>query len=753
MKKRLLSIAAMGVVAAAAFVTAASVVEAKTSDNNTSTTALAANNRRLASSNSYSAGTKLFEEADATLSVGNVGAKKVTSSRWGSLAYTYEDKIFNTAYVSQDQNTASDGFTITADAGTTIGLYFTVSSSNLNDAYGTLYFAEPNNRNNAEVYASYDINPSINFRRILSWIYVDTTAYYMEYTFEEADTVALKTSTNNVVVFGFEEVDGNVNRIAEAEAAINAIGTVTYSDESAALIEAAKNAIAKVNDASEISNIEDYNNAVATYNAYVAADEAEALAAEELIAALGDAEYTEEYAEKLAAAEAQLAKVEKITVSNTSVLETAKNNYASLKEAAIADFNSKAALAAACEASDELGAKIEEAEAAYALILDADKDLVVDSYASLETAKATYEEYLAAKAYAAEVDELILALGDAEYTEDYVNQLAVIAEKLEGITTVSAAYADLYAEKVAAYNELKDAAIADFTSLVEEAASTEVSRATGCMIAKAEAAYEGILAANQTEATAAYEDLQAVIASYDDYMTDEQVVATCLAETAATMSEDYVMSDQVTLLNVTEIAEKYVKADGVKLTLDLTSTITMTVVPESNTFSIYDENGELVDTLEVTGGTIEFTLTAGTYTVVPADTPVDFYAVKVVNELGFDTIEMYSEIYYSTSTGKAYITYVATVLGVNGLVDLNDYTINVNYGSGTIVAVPTKIETSKTTHAGVIFEAQEDTYYFVYVITIRPTAIERFVGVEWNTFFSINGVDSDVITNTFIEAE
>ena len=744
MKKRLLSIAAIGVVAAAAFVTTASVVESRGLDSNTSSTTALAAKTKSTSSATKAAGTKLFEEADATLSVGTVSATKSSTS------YYYDDLTFTTGYKSSTYSYSDDSFTITADAGTTIGVYYALTSSRW-IGNGTLYLTS-NNGSNVEVHSSVSSSSGWFVPFLGHVFYGKSEASYVEYTFEEADTISFKTNGDYVTVFDFVEVYGNVNRIAEAEEAINAIGTVTYSDESAALIEAAANAIAQVNDASEISNLENYNNAVATYNAYVAADEAEALAAEELIAALGDAEYTEEYAEKLAAAEAQLAKVEKITVSNTDVLEAAKNNYASLKEAAIADFNTKAALAAACEASDTLGEKIAEAETAYALILDADKDLVVDSYASLEAAKATYEEYLAAKAYAAEVDELILALGDAEYTEDYANQLAVIAEKLEGITTVSAAYADLYAEKVAAYNELKDAAILDFTSLVEEAATTEVSRSTGCMIAKAEAAYALILDADKELVSDSYLELQDVIAAYEAYMTDEQVVATNLLSTAATVSEDYVMSDQVTLLNVTEIAEDYVKADGVKLTLDLTSTITMTVVPESNTFYIYDENGELVDTLEVTDGTIEFTLTAGTYTVVPADTPVDFYAVKVVNELGFDTIEMYSEIYYD-STGRAYITYVAKVTGVNGLVDLVDYSMTIQYTTRKLVRIPTRIYESETTFCGKVLEANEDTYYFVYILSIKPTSVANYAGIEFNTYFTVNGVQGDTITDTFVEAE
>lgn len=272
------------------------------------------------------------------------------------------------------------------------------------------------------------------------------------------------------------------------------------------------------------------------------------------------------------------------------------------------------------------------------------------------------------------------------------------------------------------------------------------------MIAKAEAAYALILDADKELVSDSYLELQDVIAAYEAYMTDEQVVATNLLSTAATVSEDYVMSDQVTLLNVTEIAEDYVKADGVKLTLDLTSTITMTVVPESNTFYIYDENGELVDTLEVTDGTIEFTLTAGTYTVVPADTPVDFYAVKVVNELGFDTIEMYSEIYYD-STGRAYITYVAKVTGVNGLVDLVDYSMTIQYTTRKLVRIPTRIYESETTFCGKVLEANEDTYYFVYILSIKPTSVANYAGIEFNTYFTVNGVQGDTITDTFVEAE
>ena len=116
----------------------------------------------------------------------------------------------------------------------------------------------------------------------------------------------------------------------------------------------------------------------------------------------------------------------------------------------------------------------------------------------------------------------------------------------------------------------------------------------------------------------------------------------------------------------------------------------------------------------------------------------------------FNSIEVYSEVWFD-ETGRAYITYLATITGVNNLNNLKYY-FTIKYGTKTIVRIPTRIETSYTTYNGVEFKEQNGTYYIIYILSIKPASVPNYAGLEWNTYFTTNGVNSDTKTDIFIPA-
>ncbi len=196
---------------------------------------------------------------------------------------------------------------------------------------------------------------------------------------------------------------------------INAIGTVVYTDESKAKIDAAQAAYDALTDAQKqlVSNVQKLNDAVARYNELKAAaeqpgtDTGAVNAVIEKINAIGTVEYTSACKAKLDAALAAydaLTNEQKALVTNAQTLTDAVNRYNALKAAAEQTEADRAAANAVIqkigaigtvELTDACKAKIDAARAAYNALTAAQKALVTNARA-LTDAENRYNELKAA---------------------------------------------------------------------------------------------------------------------------------------------------------------------------------------------------------------------------------------------------------------------------------------------------------------------------------------------------------------------
>ena len=213
---------------------------------------------------------------------------------------------------------------------------------------------------------------------------------------------------------------------------IAAIGKVEFTDESKGKIDAARAAYDKLTDAQKklVKNLKVLTDAEAEYERLkkAAEDEAAAKAVDDLIAAIGKVEFTDESKGKIDAARAaydKLTDAQKKLVKNLKVLTDAEAEYERLKKAAEDEAAAKAvdnliAAIGKVEFTDESKGKIDAARAAYDKLTDAQKKLVknlkvlTDAEAEYERLKKAAEDEAAAKA----VDNLIAAIGKVEFTDE-----------------------------------------------------------------------------------------------------------------------------------------------------------------------------------------------------------------------------------------------------------------------------------------------------------------------------------------------
>ena len=213
---------------------------------------------------------------------------------------------------------------------------------------------------------------------------------------------------------------------------IAAIGKVEFTDESKGKIDAARAAYDKLTDAQKklVKNLKVLTDAEAEYERLkkAAEDEAAAKAVDNLIAAIGKVEFTDESKGKIDAARAaydKLTDAQKKLVKNLKVLTDAEAEYERLKKAAEDEAAAKAvdnliAAIGKVEFTDESKGKIDAARAAYDKLTDAQKKLVknlkvlTDAEAEYERLKKAAEDEAAAKA----VDNLIAAIGKVEFTDE-----------------------------------------------------------------------------------------------------------------------------------------------------------------------------------------------------------------------------------------------------------------------------------------------------------------------------------------------
>ena len=196
---------------------------------------------------------------------------------------------------------------------------------------------------------------------------------------------------------------------------INAIGTVEYTDESKAKIDAAQAAYDALTEAQKelVSNVQKLTDAVARYNALKAAaeqaggDTQAANAVIEKINAISTVEFTAACKAKIDAAQAAydaLTEAQKALVTNAQTLADAVARYNALKAEADRIAADRAAANAVIEKISAIGtveytaackARIDAAQAAYDALTDAQKALVSNAQA-LTAAEIRYNELKAA---------------------------------------------------------------------------------------------------------------------------------------------------------------------------------------------------------------------------------------------------------------------------------------------------------------------------------------------------------------------
>ena len=203
---------------------------------------------------------------------------------------------------------------------------------------------------------------------------------------------------------------------------IAAIGKVEFTDESKGKIDAARAAYDKLTDAQKklVKNLKVLTDAEAEYERLkkAAEDEAAAKAVDNLIAAIGKVEFTDESKGKIDAARAaydKLTDAQKKLVKNLKVLTDAEAEYERLKKAAEDEAAAKAvdnliAAIGKVEFTDESKGKIDAARAAYDKLTDAQKKLV-KNLKVLTDAEAEYQRLLdqhkADEAAAKAVDDMV----------------------------------------------------------------------------------------------------------------------------------------------------------------------------------------------------------------------------------------------------------------------------------------------------------------------------------------------------------
>ena len=226
--------------------------------------------------------------------------------------------------------------------------------------------------------------------------------YYSEFTFADQGTIGIRAGNQYLWLFGLTVVtEEEISYRNQADLAISDLiayyneNGIDNSKELDELISNVKNAISTVN---HISQIDEYDRYVEILNDYeeVKADYNKALEVEALINELEDANYSDEYKNKLEEIENALANVNNTSfVSNLDSFNEKKAAFNELSNEKVNAFVNKVN-----EANNVIGTTdsyllINEAEALYDELIEADKALVdvVAANELLESVKEAYAEY------------------------------------------------------------------------------------------------------------------------------------------------------------------------------------------------------------------------------------------------------------------------------------------------------------------------------------------------------------------------
>ena len=315
------------------------------------------------------------------------------------------------------------------------------------------------------------------------------------------------------------------------EELIEEIGKVTYTDESKEKIDAAREAYEALTDDQKAlideEIYEELTDAEELYKLYD--DNAHAEEVRDLIDAIGEVEYTDESKEKIDAAREAfdaLTDDQKDLVGNVEVLEEAEERYEFLKE----NHEIAEAVDALIDAigeveyTDECKEKIDAARDAYEELTDDQKELVT-KYDDLVAAEEAYAKLVEDTEKANEVEELIDAIGEVEYTPECKELIDAARDAYEELTEDQQALVENYQDLVdaeEAYAELEadHQAAEEVEGLIEAIGEVEYTPECEEAIDAAREAYEALTDAQKElvseEALDALEEAEAAYKELDD---------------------------------------------------------------------------------------------------------------------------------------------------------------------------------------------------------------------------------------------
>ena len=344
--------------------------------------------------------------------------------------------------------------------------------------------------------------------------------------------------------------EANAAKIKAVEDAIAAIGTVEYTDDCKAKIDAARKAYDDLDDSlkSSVSNYETLTAAEAKYDELKKAAEDEAAEIERLkkaaaevdalIGLIGDVTLEKGDSAIKTAEDALNALDPKAVeyVTKKAELEAARAKYNQLldekkaaDEAAAKKFTDAVDAIGDVVYTDECKSNIEAAEKIYSELTDDQKALVAAKYDELAQKRKDYskldEDAKGAEAAAKEIETVIAALGEPDLTDEFKKALEEAEAKLAGASDAVKALVsnkeDLEAKR-AKYNELLKAdeeakAIAAVEAAINDIGTVEYTPESKAKIDAARKAYDDLNDALKekvsnyatlTDAEAKYEELK-----------------------------------------------------------------------------------------------------------------------------------------------------------------------------------------------------------------------------------------------------
>lgn len=427
MKKKIIALGAT-ILGAFTVVICSTTVEAKTTDN-TNSDSVVFDASSLNVNDRYKSNNNVASKNNVSLSMGSKAGTIKNADKFDKGEYSFSNALVNDNY-------ADPVYTISANEGTKVGVYYTLADKKGNVANDNLSLKKKQNFWFIFNFTYYT-NQSLDFTEKVNDV------YYSEFTFSDTNSISLNASNNylwlyDIVVVSNQEVSYRNDANTAIDNLLNYYDEngVSTNDEFSALIAAANEAVSNAN---HVSNYDKYLEVLDLYN--------------------------------------ELVKVES---SINTLVDT--NSYARTTNTVIKyDEESKALL-------NKVGNDIKNAnDKGISNEMISNYGVYVDALNKYNYLEDLYNESLV-------VVNAINELADAEYTEDYKNQLAVVENELESLSSLEfvSNYND-FLSKQEAFNALSNEKVNSFVNKVNAANEVKGETSSYVLINEANALYDELI--------------------------------------------------------------------------------------------------------------------------------------------------------------------------------------------------------------------------------------------------------------------